>query len=76
MIREPFANDLAHMFDEWTVPLKVAERDQMLVPFSSVWSPFLSKFAPFLIHSARFFESISSLFESNKGSRKTKILVV
>ena len=21
IIREPFANDLAHMFDEWTVPL-------------------------------------------------------
>ena len=24
IIREPFANDLAYMFDEWTVPLKQA----------------------------------------------------
>ena len=34
IIREPFANDLAHMFDEWTVPLRsgldrlVDERDE------------------------------------------------
>ena len=34
MIREPFANDLAHMFDEWTVPLIPPLLPLRILPFS------------------------------------------